>query len=175
MARLDDAGVHGADCYLMQAFTLRRQKFISLGLAGGPAFAERMSDIPEPEVEPWAHVWCIDGVEPGEITDRAFEPDRRRMAPGDARVFAFLADITEHGDVAEICCHQCHVHGRRIAPQSQESAIAGHQMINCLLPAVIGDDRAQPRPVLLSHCAELYGVEQGHDPNPTAWRRSGRR
>ena len=122
-----------------------------------------------------ARIGRADGVKAVEIADRAFQLARRRMARGDARIAAVLAGVADDGDVAEIVGQQRHVHDGRVAPQSEQCAAAGRQSIDRLPPAVLGDGRARPRPVLLGLFAMGDGVEQGHGAIPTAWRRSGSR
>ena len=70
----------GPDRNLVQAFALGGEELVGLGLARGPCLAERMADIPEAEIEPGPRVGRADGVQAEQIADRAFEPDRRRMA-----------------------------------------------------------------------------------------------
>ncbi len=52
MAGLDDAGMHGSDRNLMQAFALDRQKFVRSGLLRRFLIAERMAHVPKAEIEP---------------------------------------------------------------------------------------------------------------------------
>ncbi len=56
MTGLDDAGMHGPDRNLVQAFAFDRQKFIRTRLLRGLLFAERMPYVPEAEIEPGPHV-----------------------------------------------------------------------------------------------------------------------
>ena len=144
-------------------------------MRAGGLFAERMTHVPEAEIEPGPRVGRADRVETEQIADRAFQPDRRRMARGDARILSGLAGVADDGDVAGCLVQQRHVHRRRVAPQAEQRAAAGRELIDRLPPAVLGHDRARPRPVPLGRLAMRDGVEQGHGAIPTAWRRSGSR
>src|SRR5665213_237239 len=116
VSRLDDAGMHWTDCNLMQAFAFRRQELISFDFARGRAFAEWMTDIPEPEIEPTSVVGRLDRFQAEQVVNRAFQPDRRRVAHGDARIFVAVSDIAEDGDVTKIFSHQRHVNQRCVTP-----------------------------------------------------------
>ena len=56
MPGLDDAGMHGPDRNLVQAFAFHRQKGVRRGLLRRFLFAERMAHVPEPEIEPGPRV-----------------------------------------------------------------------------------------------------------------------
>ena len=52
MPRLDNAGVHGADRNLVQALTLSGKEHVRRRFLRGLLPAERMRNIPEPEIKP---------------------------------------------------------------------------------------------------------------------------
>ncbi len=172
MPRLDDAGMHRPDRNLVQAFAFHRQEDIGRGLLRGPAIAKRMADIPKSAVEPSARVGRANGVQPEQIADRTFEPDRRRMARADAWIVSIRAGVTEHDDTVETLAEQRHMHVGGVAPQPEQRAAAGRKMFDRLPPPVVADNGARPRPVRFDLLKVWNVVEWVHNANLTTGRRS---
>ena len=168
MAGLDDAGMHRADRNLVQALAVHRQELVRRGLCRRPAFAERMAHIPEAEIEPRPRIGRADRLQAEQIADRAFEPDRRRMARRHARIFAPVAGVADDGDFSGRLVEQRHVHVARVAPQAEQSASAGGEQFDRPRPAVVADKGARPRPVLFDRLAVRNVVEQGHGGYPSS-------
>ncbi len=171
VSRLDDAGVHGPDRNLVQPLAFRRQEDVRRRRLRALLLAERMVHVPETEIEPGPRIGRADRFQPEQAADRAFEPQRRRMLGGDARILAVLAGVTDDGNVTGLFIQQRHVHVGRIAPQAEQRAVTARQQIDRLLPAVIGDKHARPRPVCLGGRAMFDAVNDSHGAIPAVWRR----
>src|SRR5262249_56701409 len=123
---------------------LHGQKDIRRWFGRGLLPAERLTHIPESEVEPSTRIGRADGFGTEQVTDGAFEPDCRRMPDADTRILAVLARVADDGDIAGLLVEQRHMHIARVAPKPKQGAAAVRQKINSVLPAGVGDNRARP-------------------------------
>ena len=90
MSRFDDAGMHGTDRNLVQAFAFGGEESVGSSL---PA-------IPHAVIEPGSRVGRTHGVKLEQIAYRAFQPQRWRMLGADAGIFSVRAGVSQHRDIA---------------------------------------------------------------------------
>ena len=143
MARLDNAGMHRSDRNLVQAFAFGRKKCVAArAYARDRLFPERMHARPRSRDRATAACRAIQPHQDRKIVDRAFEPNGRWMTRADARIFSGLASIADDSDHRRHASfEQCHVDRRLIAPEAEQRAAAGCELIDRLPPAISIDDQ----------------------------------
>ena len=166
MSGLDDAGMDGPDCDLVQCLAFGRQKWIGAGCARLGCLSEWRTLSPRAMVQPWSRIGGPCRLQSEKVADGALEPQRRRMAGAHAREFFAHAIKAEDRDLGWLT-EQRHMHRICLAPKAEQDYLACGERIDRLQPALFADDRARPGPVRRRGGAMRNAIEQAHGRYPS--------
>ena len=145
MARLDNAGVHGSDRYLVERFAFCGKERVAV--TGGVdlfGVAARMTHAPAAMIEPGPLVGRVFGSQAIKIADRALEPQRRRMQSPDGWKGALGAVQRDDAQARLPLFEHRHVNARRFAPEAEEFALALRKTFGESEPTSSVDDLTRP-------------------------------